>query len=152
MMNAEQIAALAGLFVAAFGAATILPFQSELVLGTLQASGIAPVWMLFIVASVGNTLGAVINYCLGLGIHRFEGRRWFPASAQQMARARVWYTRWGVWSLLLSWAPLADPLTVIAGVFRTPFWLFLTLVAIAKSGRYAVVIWLCNYVSWCAGA
>ncbi len=147
----EQLAALAGLFFAAFGAATILPFQSEFVLGALQAAGTAPVWMLFIVASVGNTLGAVVNYWLGLGIDRFEGRKWFPASPQQMERARGWYGRWGVWSLLLSWAPFADPLTVVAGIFRTPFWLFLTLVAIAKSGRYAAVIWLCQHVSWCAG-
>lgn len=151
-MASEQVAALAGLFFAAFGAATILPFQSELVLGALQASGAAPVWMLFIVASVGNTLGAVINYWLGLGIDRFEGHKWFPVSAEQMARARTWYGRWGVWSLLLSWAPFADPLTIVAGLLRTPFWLFLTLVAIAKSGRYAAVIWLCKHVSWCAGA
>ena len=151
-MTIEQLGALAGLFFAAFGAATILPMQSELVLGALQASQTVPVWALFIVASVGNTLGAVINYWLGLGIDRFEGRKWFPASPEQMARARAWYGRWGVWSLLLSWAPFADPLTVVAGIFRTPFWLFLTLVAIAKSGRYAAVIWLCNHVSWCAGA
>ncbi len=150
-MTFEQVAALAGLFLAAFGAATILPLQSEVVLGALQASRMAPLWLLFIVASVGNTLGAVINYWLGLWIDRFEGRRWFPASPQQMARARAWYGKWGVWSLLLSWAPGADPLTVVAGIFRTPFWLFLGLVAIAKSGRYAAVIWLCKHVSWCAG-
>ena len=120
-MTIEQLGALAGLFFAAFGAATILPMQSELVLGALQASQTVPVWALFIVASVGNTLGAVINYWLGLGIDRFEGRKWFPASPEQMARARAWYGRWGVWSLLLSWAPFADPLTVVAGILRTPF-------------------------------
>lgn len=149
-MTGETFTALVGLFLAAFGAATILPMQSELVLGALQANQSAPVWMLFVVASVGNTLGAIVNYWLGLGIERFQGRKWFPASPKQMDRAQAWYRRWGVWSLLLSWAPFADPLTVVAGVFRTPFWLFLTLVAIAKTGRYAVVIWLCGLVSWCA--
>lgn len=147
----EQTTALAGLFLAAFGAATILPFQSEFVLSAMLAGKIAPVWLLFVTASVGNTLGSVVNYWLGLAIDRFEGRWWFPASVQQMARARAWYARWGVWSLLLSWAPFADPLTVVAGLLRTPFWLFLLLVAIAKSGRYAVVIWLCQQLSWCAG-
>ena len=107
---------------------------------------VTAVWLLFLTASVGNTLGSAVNYWLGLAIDRFEGRWWFPVSEQQMARARAWYLRWGVWSLLLSWAPFADPLTVIAGVLRTPFWLFLALVAAAKTGRYAVVIWLSKSV------
>jgi membrane protein YqaA with SNARE-associated domain len=147
----EQVAALNALFFAALGAATILPFQSEVVLAALLAGEAAPVWLLFVVASVGNTLGSVINYWLGLAIDRFEGKRWFPATPRQMALARNWYLRWGVWSLLLSWAPFADPLTVVAGILRTPFWLFFTLVAIAKTGRYAAVIWLCGSVSWCSG-
>ena len=43
------------------------------------------------------------------------------------------------WSLLLSWTPfLGDPLTIVAGIMRTPFWLFLAIVALAKTGRYAV--------------
>jgi membrane protein YqaA with SNARE-associated domain len=147
----DQLTALGGLFLAAFGAATILPFQSEVVLSAMLAGKVAPVWALFVIASVGNTLGAVVNYWLGLAIDRFEDRWWFPASKRQMARAREWYMRWGVWSLLLSWAPFADPLTLVAGVLRTPFWLFLLLVGIAKTGRYAAVIWLCDRVAWCSG-
>ena len=59
-----------------------------------------------------------------------------------MARAERWYARWGVWTLLLSWAPLGDAFTVIAGVLRTPVWLFLLLVTIAKTGRYIVLAWI----------
>lgn len=150
-MTGEMLNSLVLLFLAAFGAATILPFQSEVVLGAMQASGTVPVSLLFLVASIGNTLGSVINYWLGLFADRFEGRWWFPATVAQMEKARIWYRKWGVWSLLLSWAPFADPLTVVAGLMRTPFWLFLFLVALAKTGRYAVVIWLCGSVSWCAG-
>ena len=145
----EQIAALSGLFLSAFGAATLLPMQSELVLAGLLAADEAPAWTLWLVASLGNTLGAVVNYFLGWFIDRFENRRWFPARPAQMARARRWFQRWGVWTLLLSWAPFADPLTVIAGVLRTPLWLFLLLVAIAKAGRYAIVIWVCGTAGWC---
>ena len=148
-MDWEVASARGALFLVAFGAATLLPFQSEVVLGAMLAAESAPIWMLFVSATVGNTLGSVVNYWLGLVIDRFEDRWWFPASPKQMARARRWYGRWGVWTLLLSWAPFADPLTVVAGVLRTPFWLFLTLVTIAKAGRYAVVIWLCDQVTWC---
>lgn len=148
-MGWESWTALAGLFAAAFGAATLLPFQSEVVLGAMLAQEAAPVGALFLAATVGNTLGSVVNYWLGLFIDRFEGRWWFPASPEQMARARRWFLRYGVWTLLLSWAPFADPLTVVAGVLRTPFWLFCLLVTIAKAGRYAAVIWLCGQVDWC---
>jgi membrane protein YqaA with SNARE-associated domain len=148
-MDWEAWSALGGLFVAAFGAATIFPFQSEFVLGGMLAAEAAPVWALFLSATVGNTLGSVVNYWMGLFVDRFEGRWWFPATPRQMARARAWYLRYGVWTLLLSWAPFADPLTVAAGVLRTPFWLFLVLVTIAKAGRYAAVIWLCDAVEWC---
>ena len=51
-----------------------------------------------------------------------------------------WYHRYGRWSLLLSWLPIVgDPLTVVAGLLREPFWSFLILVAIAKTVRYALL-------------
>ena len=49
--------------------------------------------------------------------------------------------------LLLSWAPIiGDPLTAIAGVFRTPLWLFTAVVAVAKLARYLVVVGLVKLV------
>lgn len=137
-----ELAALAGLFVAAFGAATILPFQSEVVFIALQVRGEPALWAILAVASVGNTLGSVVNYLLGLGVEQFRHSRWFPVTERQLDRAQGWYARWGVWSLLLSWAPFADGLTVAAGVMRTPFPLFLLLVAFAKTGRYVALAWV----------
>ena len=127
---------LVGLFVAAFVAATIVPFQSEVVFVALQIAGKLPVWALVVVASLGNTLGALVNYYIGQGITRFEHKRWFPATPAQMARAEHWFSRWGVWVLLVSWLPAGDVMTVVAGVMRTPLWLFLALVGLAKTSRY----------------
>ncbi|WP_414898834.1 YqaA family protein [Rhodovulum sp. YEN HP10] len=132
---------LFALFAAAFGAATILPFQSELVFVGLQLAGQISIGWLILVASIGNVLGAVVNYLLGRGIERFRHRRWFPASEAQLDRAQHWYGRWGVWTLLLSWAPFGDAFTVVAGMMRTPIWLFLLLVTLAKTGRYAALAW-----------
>lgn len=137
-----EVGSLLTLFAAAFGAATILPFQSEVVFMAMQLGGIAPVGMLILWASVGNVLGACVNYALGRWATRLEDRRWFPASKAQIARAEGWYARWGVWTLLLSWAPLGDAFTVIAGMLRTPPWIFLLLVTVAKTGRYIVLAWL----------
>ena len=130
---------LTGLFAAAFLAATPVPFQSEIVFLAMQAAGVADLWVLILVASIGNTLGSFVNYGLGRSLARFEGTRWFPASPAKMARAEAWFQRWGSWVLLLSWAPLGDLITVMAGVLRTPLWRFALLVAIAKTGRYIVL-------------
>ncbi|MCP1337534.1 YqaA family protein [Futiania mangrovi] len=127
---------LGGLFLAAFAAATVLPAQSEGLLVALLLAGHEP-WVLVAVASVGNTLGSSVNWLLGRGIERFRDRPWFPASEAGLARAQRWYHRYGKWSLLLSWMPIVgDPLTVIAGLMRERFSVFLLLVAVAKTGRY----------------
>ena len=132
-----SLAVYAGLFGTAFLAATIFPAQSEAVLAALLLSGDYPAAWLIAVASVGNVLGAAVNWALGRGIERFKEKRWFPAKGQALVRAQSWYRRYGRWSLLLSWVPfVGDPLTVVAGVMREPFLVLLALVAVAKTGRY----------------
>ena len=129
-----------GLFGSAFIAATILPLQSEAVLVTLLVAGAHPVFVLIIVATVGNVLGSVVNWCLGRFLLRFKEKPWFPTSKGQLERAQNWYRRYGRWSLLGSWLPVVgDPLTVVAGVMREPLVPFLVLVTIAKGTRYLVL-------------
>lgn len=129
-----------GLFLSALVAATIFPAQSEIVLAALLRSGEWSIWGLLLSASIGNVLGSLINYGLGRWAETFSDRRWFPASAPALARARRWYAKYGRWSLLLSWMPIVgDPLTVAAGLLREPIWRFLLLVTIAKVGRYVVL-------------
>jgi membrane protein YqaA with SNARE-associated domain len=129
-----------GLFLSAFGAASLLPLQSEAVLvGLLLGAGHSTLGLL-LVASLGNILGSVLNAALGRGIERFHGRRWFPVSEDRLERAKATYRRYGRWSLLLSWVPIiGDPLTLVAGVMREPWWSFLLLVGLAKIGRYLVL-------------
>lgn len=136
-------AGYAGLFLTAFAAATILPFSSEAVLtGMIAAGTFDIVWLLF-AASTGNTLGACVNWGVGRFLLRFRDSRWFPIRQQTLARVQGWFGRYGLWSLLLAWVPvIGDPITVAAGVLRVRFWIFLVLVAVAKTGRYFVVLGL----------
>ncbi|WP_017735723.1 YqaA family protein [Pseudomonas sp. CBZ-4] len=135
-----MIAGYLGLFLAAFGAATLLPLQSEAVLVGLLLSGHYSLWLLLGVATLGNVLGSLVNWWLGRWVEHFKGRRWFPVSDRQLDKARRHYQRWGHWTLLLSWLPIiGDPLTLVAGVMREPLWRFLLLVTVAKSLRYAVL-------------
>lgn len=131
-------AALFGLLASAFLSATILPGSSEVVLIALLAGG-HDAALLVLVATVGNVAGAVVNWFIGLGLEHYRDRKWFPVSEEKLAGAKGWYRRWGRWSLLLSWVPLAgDALTVAAGVMREPLWSFVLLVALAKGARYVV--------------
>ena len=129
-----------GLFGIAFAAATLLPAQSELVLAGLIASGDYNPWLLIAVATAGNGLGSCMNWAIGRFLHGHRGHRLFPMSALSLERAERSYARWGVWTLHLTWVPVfGDPLTLVAGLLRTPFRLFLALVFVAKLGRYLAV-------------
>ncbi len=124
----------------AFVAATLLPFYSEVVLVALLMRGGDPVW-LFTAATVGNTLGAVVNWYLGRFLLRFQDRRWFPFQPHQVHRAQAWFLRYGKWSLLMAWLPVGgDALTFFAGAMRVPLGVFVVLTGIGKGARYAVVI------------
>ena len=129
-----------GLALSACIAATVLPMQSETVLIALLTLEPSAVYTLVLVASLGNILGSQINWWLGTQLQRWHNRRWFPVKPAQLQRAQLWYQRYGRWSLLLSWMPIiGDPLTLIAGVLREPFWRFTLLVSLAKTARYAVL-------------
>lgn len=129
-----------GLFLSALGAATLLPLQSEAVLVGLLLSNNYPVWLLLAVATIGNVLGAAINWGIGRYIDHLRHKSWFPVSDAQLDKAQVHYQRYGHWSLLFSWLPvIGDPLTLVAGILREPFWKFLLLVTVAKGGRYLVL-------------
>jgi membrane protein YqaA with SNARE-associated domain len=128
------------LFGVSFLAATILPAQSEIGLAALIISDDYSLSVLIAVASLANTLGAVVNWAIGRGVDKLHDKKWFPATPRQLEKATTWYHKYGRWSLLMSWAPfIGDPLTLAAGVLREPFLSFLVIVAIAKTVRYLVV-------------
>ncbi|AXQ21303.1 DedA family protein [Acinetobacter wuhouensis] len=131
------------LFLSAFGAATLLPLQSEAVLVGLLLQTQYSAYLLLIVATMGNVLGSCVNWYLGLRIERFKNKKWFPVSEKNMIKAEKIYQKYGFWSLLLSWTPgIGDPITLIAGLMKENFWRFLFIVTIAKAGRYLFIYWV----------
>jgi membrane protein YqaA with SNARE-associated domain len=137
----EALGPYGALFVAAFAAATILPFQSELVLVGLLAAGRGDPILLLIVGTIGNTAGSAVNWALGRGIDIVRNWRWLQVTREAYERAARVFRRYGVWSLLFAWLPfIGDALTVVAGAARVPFGRFVTLVAIGKAAGYAAII------------
>ena len=126
------------LFVTALVSATLLPMGSEGALLYLLSEGGA-VLPLIVVASVGNTLGALINYWLGLKGADYITRRGY-VSQKRADQAHGYFERYGGYALLFSWMPVVgDPLTFIAGAARYSWVYFLVIVAAAKTGRYLFV-------------
>ena len=132
-------------FASSLLAATIAPFYSEVVLAAVLTRQPDAAVLLWALASVGNTLGSVVNWWLGINLLHYRHKRWFPVKDKQLERAQHWFQRFGVWSLLLAWAPVGgDALTFIAGIMKVRLLPFTLLVFIGKSVRYAVVIWLAD--------
>lgn len=140
------------LFFSALLAATLLPGYSEVLVAGMATQAYSP-WWLWFWATAGNTVGSVINGVIGRQVDHFRHKRWFPVSETQLENARIRFNRYGQWSLLLGWLPIAgDPLTLVGGIMRVPWLNFVILVGIGKAARYAVVIWLTLQASGAPGS
>jgi membrane protein YqaA with SNARE-associated domain len=133
------------LFFISFLAATIFPLSSELTLIALLKTGIYSSFLIIGTASLGNILGSIFNWFLGFYLLNHVKKKWFPFKQNQINNASKIFNKYGVWSLLFAWVPvIGDPLTLIAGILRVKFLLFLTLVALGKISRYFFVYVLFN--------
>lgn len=128
-----------GLFVSAFVSSTVAPGGSEALLVWLASEQAAQTYRLLLIATLGNTLGAMTTWGLGYWISHYRSpdavlRR---VSATTLERLR----RWGVAPLLLSWLPLiGDGLCLAAGWLRLPLLLSLIAIALGKLLRYWLIV------------
>jgi len=128
---------LAGLFLASFLAATLLPGGSEAVLLGLVALHPAQAMPALVLATVGNTLGGMTTYLLGRALP--EQHVHDPKLARHIGQVR----HWGSPALLLAWAPLVgDALCAAAGWLRLPWLPCLLWMAAGKGARYAFIVWV----------
>lgn len=130
------------LFFLSFLAATVLPLGSEWLLIAMVAGSFEPTTSV-IVATAGNTLGACTTYAIGIWGGAYLINRILRIDEKSQQKAQSFYSKWGQWSLLLSWVPIiGDPLCLVGGIARMRFSLFLLLVLTGKFVRYAALAWL----------
>ncbi len=140
MMDWVFIHGYMALFLCSFLAATVLPLGSEWLLVALLLQDMDPVSLL-LSATTGNVLGALSTWAIGIWGGPFFMERVLRIDARAQAKARIMYGRWGSGSLLLSWLPIiGDPLCLVGGIFRVPFFRFTLFVSLGKLCRYAFVI------------
>lgn len=147
MMNA---AGHLSLFTGSLLASTILPGGVEVLLYAMLESGAYASLPLLATATIGNTIGGLVTFCLGALLHRALGaarygrqlKKYFRLQPAALARVR----RWGAPCLLFSWMPLlGDPLCLAAGYLRLAFWPSALMIFTGKFLRYLALLWLLGW-------
>ena len=155
---------LTSVFLVSFISATLIPLGSEPVVYGMVKLRPDLFWETVAVATVGNTLGGVVDYWMGRGAEWMLERRLHldehglpmaPAVAGGGAaapgkwhqRAVRWMERFGAFGCILSWLPgIGDPLCAVAGWLRLPFWPCVFWMTIGKCLRYltmtAGLVWM----------
>jgi membrane protein YqaA with SNARE-associated domain len=134
-----MILPLVGVFLAAAASASILPGTTEIAMSAVLGLGSAPVGPVVAAATAGSVAGSAAQWALGRFFAQFRDHKRFPLKQAQYHRFATWFQKYGVWALGMSWLPgVGDVLTLIGGLFRTPFLLSMALVAVAKGARFAL--------------
>lgn len=129
MFDFSEETGFVGLAVASFLSSTLLPGGSEVVLIAVLHRFPEAFWRAVLIATVGNTLGAMTSYLIG---------RLIPNRVEH--KAIIHLHRYGYAALLFSWLPVVgDAVCVAAGWLRFNPWLSALLLALGKFARYLVV-------------
>lgn len=140
MLNilAAPMVGLTSVFLVSFVSATLLPLASEPAVFAVIKANPSLIWPTIALATLGNTLGGIVDYWMGL-----MARRALAPHGQRHARWLHWTERFGPSILLLGWLPVVgDPLCTLAGWKKLPFWPCTLYMAIGKGARYLLVTWL----------
>lgn len=138
--NLENLGYL-GLFIAAFLAATVLPFSSEAILGILvhQKYNIP---LLIAVATIGNSLGGITTFFLGY-LGKMEWlEKYFRVKKEKILSFKKYSDKYGAYLGILSWMPIiGDVIGVGLGFFKAKpipviFWMTL-----GRFLRYVFIAW-----------
>ena len=141
-----------GMALSAFLAASILPFSSEAVMVGLLAAGL-DMWALVAWGTVGNVLGSLFNY----GIGRLGKMEWIEkylhTKPEDLDRARRFMGGRGAWMGLFSCIPvIGDVITIVLGLMRANFTIFIVSVTISKLARYVVLMVTAGTLFSCSSA
>jgi membrane protein YqaA with SNARE-associated domain len=137
---------LLSLFVSGLVAATILPGASELLFAQQVLANPQQVLLLWLAVSLGNSLGGIITFYMGVGMARL-GSNWHMAKKLRIQPPKESVLRglqhYGRWLLLLTWLPVVgDAIALAAGMLGWPRWSSLILIALGKAARYGALAWI----------
>lgn len=129
----------AGMFISAFLAGSIFPLSSEVVMLALLAAGLNPL-PLVIYGTIGNTLGSMLNYCVGM-LGRMDWiEKYLHVKKSELDRARRFMKGRGAWMGFFAFLPvIGEGITIVLGLMRANVALTIVSVTIGKLARYALL-------------
>lgn len=130
-----------GLFISSFVSSTIAPGGSEAVLAYMVSENSYNVIFLVIVATVGNTLGALTTWGLGsLAAKKYPVEDMLSESKQKSLK---FVKKWGAWAMLFSWLPVVgDGLCFAGGWLKLSLFFSGAAIFIGKAVRYCLVAYV----------
>lgn len=126
------------LFFSAFISATLFPLGSEALL-IYDIKERYNIYLLLFFATLGNSLGSILNYYLGLKGEEYLIEKKL-LKEKYIDISKRYFDKYGFITILFSWLPIiGDPITFIAGVLKYDFKKFVILVIISKFSRYLFI-------------
>jgi membrane protein YqaA with SNARE-associated domain len=130
---------LPAVFSISFVSATLLPLGSEPALFAYIKLNPEMFWPAVFVATIGNTLGGMLNWLMGYGASKAHEKLLGPRDHKLLG----WFEKLGPPALLLSWLPIVgDPLCAVAGWLRLPWFPCMIYMAIGKFLRYVTMTYV----------
>jgi len=133
-----------GLFLASFLAATILPLGSEVVFAALIAAGMNA-WGCVAVASVGNWLGGMTNYYLGMLGKTEWIEKYLKIKKEKIDKLQKWLAGKGAAMAFFSFLPaVGDIIAVALGYMRANVYVVNVSMFLGKFARYVAIMYGVN--------
>lgn len=137
----EELIGLWGLFTSAFISSTIAPGGSEAVLAYMVLNTQFNVARLVLIATIGNTLGALTTWFLGT-----LAEKKFPTEeilSEKKQKSLGIIKKWGFYALFFSWLPIVgDGLCFAGGWLKLPIIRSCVVIFFGKAVRYAFVAYI----------
>ena len=132
----------AGLFLASFLAATIVPFSSDAIVVAMVSNDFDPFWTITI-ATIGNTLGGMSSYGLGW-LGKWEWiEKYMRIKLSSIEKMRIKVRKITGLAAFLTWLPIiGDLIAVTLGVLKINGWKVLLFMAAGKLARYIVIVYV----------
>ena len=129
-----------GLFSASFLAATVVPFSSEVVFSAMVFGGF-DAWNCVLIATLGNWLGGMTCYYLGLMGKMEWIEKYIGVKKQKIDKFTDKIHKHGDWIAFFSFLPgIGDIIAVASGFFRCNVWIVAVSMLIGKFVRY--IVWM----------
>lgn len=130
-----------GMFIAAFLSGSVVPFSSELVMVTLIQMGANPL-LILVSGTIGNTLGSMTCYWVGLLGNMKWIERLFHVRPDRITRTEQLVRKHGIWMAFFCFLPtFGEAIAIVLGLMRANQVIVLFSMTLGKLLRYVALFY-----------